>query len=649
MQKQRRDFYLSDIPLQEAIERFDRALSRASAQTHTASETIPIDEANGRVTAAPIWAERSSPHYDAAAMDGAAVRAADTAGATETAPIRLSVGAQAVFVDTGDQMPVDTDAVIMIEDTQTLDDSTIEIYAPVAPYNHVRALGEDIAATELVLPQSHRLRPQDLAACAAAGIVDVDVRLPPRVTVIPTGNELVPIGSDATPGSIIEFNSLMLAAMIEDWGGAAIRHRIVKDDFSLLAEAVSGAVSESDIVVINAGSSAGSEDYTARVVEHLGELVVHGVAIRPGHPVALGIIDSKPVLGIPGYPVSAAVTSEKFLHPLIERMLGVTGQPRERALATMSRKVHSSTGEDELIRVRMGRVGAKMVATPIQRGAGVVMSLVRADGVVTIPRFSEGVDAGSDVEVELLRSIESLGKTIVATGSHDSALDLIASDLRRIDPSLTLASSNVGSLGGLLALRRAEAHIAGTHLLDEGSGEYNAPFVRRHVPNQDIVLVTLVHRVQGLIVRPSNPKSIRSLSDLARGGVRFANRQRGSGTRVLLDYLMRQEGISAADVRGYEREEFTHLAVAAAVAGGTADVGVGILSAARALGMDFVPLSTERYDLAIPEVFYDDDLLAPMLSLIRSDGFKQRVDALGGYDTTSTGIVVERINRAETW
>lgn len=648
MPKQRRDFYLSDIPLQEAIERFDRALSRARTQIHTASETVPLDRANGRVTAVPIWAERSSPHYDAAAMDGAAVRAADTVGATETAPISLSIGTQAVFVDTGDPMPDDTDAVIMIEDIHAPDDSTIEIYAPVAPYNHVRALGEDIAATELILPQSHRLRPQDLAACAAAGIAEVDVRLPPRVTVIPTGNELTPIGSEAKPGNIIEFNSLMLAAMIEDWGGAARRHHIVGDDFSLLAEAVSGAIAESDIVVINAGSSAGSKDYTAKVVAHLGELVVHGVAIRPGHPVVLGIIDSKPALGIPGYPVSAAVTSEKFLRPLIERMLGVAGQPRERASATMSRKIHSSTGEDELIRVRLGRVGGKMIATPIQRGAGVVMSLVRADGIVTIPRFSEGIDAGSDVEVDLLRSLDSLGKTIVAVGSHDVTLDLIASELRRIDPNLTLASSNVGSLGGLLALRRAEAHVAGTHLLDEESGEYNTSFVCRYVPNQDIVLVTLVHRIQGLIVRPSNPKSIRSLSDLTRDGVRFINRQRGSGTRVLLDYMMTQEGISAADVRGYEREEFTHLAVAAAVAGGTADVGVGVLSAARALGMDFVPLSTERYDLAIPEAFYEDDLLSPLLSLIRSDGFKRRVDALGGYDTTSTGLVAERSNRAET-
>ena len=313
----------------------------------------------------------------------------------------------------------------------------------------------------------------------------------------------------------------------------------------------------------------------------------------------------------------------------------------------MSRKVHSSLGEDEFLRVRLGRVGGRTVAAPIQRGAGVVMSLVRADGIVTIPRFSEGVDAGEQVEVELLRPVESLDTTVVAIGSHDVTLDLIASELRRIDPRLTLASSNVGSLGGLLALRRGEAHVAGTHLLDEETGEYNVSYVRRYVPNEHIVLVTLVHREQGLIVPPGNPKSIESLDDLTRGDVRFVNRQRGSGTRVLLDYLLKQHGIASEDISGYEREEFTHLAVAAAVAGGVADVGAGVLSAARALGMDFVPLSTERYDLAIPKQHYESDLLEPLLSLIRSDDFKRQVDGLGGYDTTSTGLVAAEVNRGD--
>ena len=648
MHKHGRDYYLSDIPLDEAIRKFDRALAAASTLRRTASERVPLDRANGRVTAEPVWAERSSPHYDAAAMDGVAVRAADTVGASETSPLKLSIGVQAVWVDTGDPMPRDADAVIMVEDIQETDPETIEIYTPVSPYQHVRALGEDIAAAELVLPQSHRLRPHDLAACAAAGLAEVSVRVPPRVAIIPTGNELTQIGQSPKPGEIIEFNSLMLAAMVEEWGGTATRHAPVSDDFDLLVTVVSDAVSESDIVVVNAGSSAGAEDYTSNVVSHLGELVVHGVAIKPGHPLVLGVVDSKPVMGIPGYPVSAAVTCETFLRPLIERMLGTPGKPLERTEAVMSRKVHSSLGEDEFLRVRLGRVGERTIAAPIQRGAGVVMSLVRADGIVTIPRFSEGVDAGVQVEVELLRPIESLDSTVVAIGSHDVTLDLIASELRRVDPRLTLASSNVGSLGGLLALRRGEAHLAGTHLLDEETGEYNVSFVRRYVPDEDIILVTLVHRLQGLIVPPGNPKRIESLEDLTHGDVRFVNRQRGSGTRVLLDYLLKQQGIASGNVSGYEREEYTHLAVAAAVAGDVVDVGMGVLSAARALGMDFVPLSTERYDLAIPKQYYESSLLEPVLSLIRSDDFKRQVDALDGYDTTSTGHVAAKVNRSSS-
>ena len=400
----------------------------------------------------------------------------------------------------------------------------------------------------------------------------------------------------------------------------------------------------SDIVVVNAGSSAGSEDYTARAVADLGQLVVHGVAVRPGHPVVLGVVQHKPVIGIPGYPVSAALTCELFIKPLIEHKLGLPPSTRPKITAHISRKVLSPTGEDEYLRVRLGRVGTKMVATPIQRGAGVIMSLVRADGLVIIPRFSEGLDAGQEVTAELLRSPESLDTTIVAIGSHDLTLDLLASELRRGHPNLTLTSSNVGSLGGLLALHRGETHQAGSHLLDEATGEYNLAFVRRYVPGRALVVVNLAHRIQGFIVPPGNPKSVTTLADLTRDGITFVNRQRGSGTRVLLDYLLKQQDIAPAQIAGYEREEFTHLAVAAAVAGGRVDVGLGVLSAARALGMDFVALRNEQYDLVMPREFYDSELLQPLLTLIRNQDFQQQVDALGGYDVSTMGEVVAELS-----
>jgi len=637
-----RDYYLSDLPLDEALERFRALLDQSGIALTTAFETIPLIEARGRVTAAPVWAVASSPHYDAAAMDGIAVRAKETIGATESSPLRLSSPDQVRWVDTGDPMPDGFDSVIMVEHVHELDDATIEIRAPVPPYHHVRPIGEDIVATELILPKNHVLRPVDLGACAAAGLTDVSVSRKPVVTIIPTGTELVPIGATLKPGDIVEFNSLIIGGLVDEWGGSSQTSPPVADDYEAIKTAVSNAAVDSDIVLVNAGSSAGSEDYTAEIVADLGELAVHGVAIRPGHPVVLGVVNGKPTLGIPGYPVSAALSCELFVKPLIEKALGLREVSRDIADATIARNVHSPLGEDEYLRVKLGRVRERMVATPIQRGAGVIMSLVRADGLVKIPRLSEGVEAGTQVTVNLLRPLEAIEHTIVATGSHDLVLDLIASELTGTG-GVSFASSNVGSLGGLRAIDRGEAHLAGTHLLDEVSGEYNVSFLRRYVRNQCVVLVNLVHRVQGFIIPKGNPASIESLNDLAREDIVFVNRQRGSGTRVLLDYKLVAAGIDTQQVAGYEREEYTHLAVAAAVAGGRANVGLGILSAARAIGMDFIPLFDERYDLAIPEDIYDSKLLAPMLQLIQSSDFRVKVEELGGYDAGQMGEVIARI------
>ncbi len=635
-----RRYYLSDIPLDEAVSRYWGALADANALTPMPSEAVRLERARGRVTAEPIWAKVSSPYYDSAAMDGIAVRAADTTGATETSPVQLSVDEQAVWVDTGDPMPPDFDAVIMVEVVHEVDTDTLEIHAPAAPYQHVRPLGEDIVAAELVLSENHLLRPADIGACAAAGLSELELRRKPSVAVIPTGDELVPVGAELQRGDIVEFNSLVLAGMVEEWGGTAVRYAPVADDFDVLKDAVQDTLREHDIVLVNAGSSAGSEDYTARIIEELGELVAHGVAIRPGHPVALGIADGKALIGIPGYPVSAALTCELFVKPLIEAKLGLPSEVRPSVKASITRKTLSPIGEDEFVRVRLGRVGANLVATPIQRGAGVIMSLVRADGIVRIPRFSEGVDAGASVDVELLRPIDAIERSVVVIGSHDMTLDLLASQLRREHPHMSLASSNVGSMGGLAALARGEAHMAGSHLLDETTGEYNLSYIRRYLRGRSVVVVNLVHRMQGLILPSGNPKSIETLHDIARGDVAFINRQRGSGTRLLLDYNLRELGISANDISGYGREEYTHLAVAAAVASGQVDVGLGIMSAAIAMGLDFVPLLSEQYDLVIPSEHYDGDMLAPALSVIRGEEFRQAVNALGGYDVSTMGEVV---------
>ena len=636
-----RRYYLEDIALDEAWRRFEAALAEAGGVRALPGEVVPLTEARGRVTAEPVWAAVSSPHYHAAAMDGIAVRAVDTTAATEREPVRLRLGEQAVWVDTGDAMPPGSDAVIMAEQVQTIGDYDVEILAAVAPWQHVRPLGEDMVATELVLPENHRIRPVDLGALAACGRVEVMLRRRPRVAIIPTGTELVQPGTAAKPGEILEFNSLMIGGSVEDWGGAATRWAIVPDHPEVLRRELERALEAHDLVVVNAGSSAGSEDYTAGVIGELGAVLVHGVAIRPGHPVILGVVRGKPVLGLPGYPVSTMLTAEIFLRPLVYRLQGLLPPQPQIIEAVMSRKVLSPMGEDEFLRVTLGRVGERIVAAPLTRGAGVVTSLVRADGIARLPRFSEGVHAGATLQVELLRSLGEIERTIVAIGSHDLALDLLASFLQRDHPGVRLSSANVGSYGGLVALKRGEAHLAGSHLLDAATGEYNLAFIRQVLPEIEIVLINLTYRDQGLIVPQGNPKKIRSLEDLTRPGLQFVNRQRGSGTRVLLDYELQRAGIDARAIAGYEREEFTHMAVAAAVMSGAADAGLGILAAARALHLEFVPLLRERYDLVVPRVYYESALLQPLLAVIRGEEYRIAVAALGGYGVERMGAVVE--------
>jgi putative molybdopterin biosynthesis protein len=636
-----RDMYLEDIPLEEAQARFWRALDRVGALTPLTAEQVVIDEALGRVTAEPVFARLSVPHYHAAAMDGIAVRADDTLGASETSPVQLQVGTQAIWVDTGDPLPPETNAVIMAEQVQDLGDDRLEILAAVAPWQHVRSMGEDLVATELVLPENHVLTAVDLGALTAAGHTCASVRRKPRVAILPTGSELVEAGhAPLAPGAIVDFNSVTLAGQVREWGGEPTRLPITPDDRTLILERTRNALDQHDVVVVNAGSSAGSEDYTAGIVRELGELLVHGVAIRPGHPLVLGVAHGKALIGLPGYPVSAILTSDLFLKPLLYRLQAIPFPERTSARATMTRKLLSPMGEDEYVRVKLGEVGDRLIAAPLSRGAGVIMSMVRADGLVRIPRFSEGVHAGAEIDVQLLRGMDDIRKTVVAIGSHDLALDLLSNALARRRPGASLASANVGSLGGLLALSRGEAHLAGSHLLDESSGDYNVSYIREYLADRRVVLVHLAGRVQGLIVPHGNPLALSTLADLARSGLQFVNRQRGSGTRVLLDYHLGLLGISASSVAGYEREQYTHLAVAADVASAAADTGLGILAAARALDLDFVPLFNEQYQLVIPREHYESEVLAEVLAILRDETFQAEVNALGGYDVTNMGEVV---------
>jgi putative molybdopterin biosynthesis protein len=628
--------FIRDVPAAEALAAWQAACAAAGCPERVDTVRLGLHAAVGRVTAAPVWATRSSPSFDASAMDGIAVRSAQTIGAGESTPVFLERDAY-VVLDTGDPLPEGFDAVVMREHVHHDDAGRAELRAAVAPYQHVRSIGEDVSAAELLLPTGHRLRAVDVAAAAAAGAVDVLVHRAPVVAVLPTGDEIRPVGTDPAPGVILDTNSLMLVAQAETTGATAWRGEIVRDEPDAIAAAVRDAATRADLVIVVAGSSAGRDDHTAAVVERLGTLAVHGVAVRPGHPVVLGTVDATPVLGAPGYPVSASLTFDIFAAPLLAGLEGSRPAERPRARARLARKLASSMGMDDWVRVRLGRVGGDLVATPLPRGAGVLTSLVGADGLVVVPAALEGHHAGEEVDVALLRGVGEIDRTIVAVGSHDLVLDLAASELRAADPGVTLASSNVGSLGGLVALRDGLCHIAGSHLLDPASGEYTLPYVDRVLGERDVAVVRLVHREQGLIVARGNPLSIAGIDDLARAGVRYVNRQRGAGTRVLLDHELGRRHIAAEAITGYAREEHTHLAVAAAVAAGRADAGLGVMAAARAFDLDFVPVTREPYDLVLAVQTLDEPAIAPLWELLERPAFRSAVEALGGYATHEMG------------
>ncbi|NOY69291.1 MAG: molybdopterin biosynthesis protein [Deltaproteobacteria bacterium] len=635
----KRNIYLKKKSLKEARQiMFDAFLPGLD----TGSETINTTVSAGRVLAKPVFAAMSSPGFNASAMDGIAVAAEKTYGASETSPKTLEVGKDAFFVNTGHVLPKDTNAVIMIEHVQEQDESSVIIEAPAFPWQYVRKMGEDIVATQLLFPSFHRITPSCVGALITAGIFTVEVIRKPRILVMPTGSELLDascIGTEELPlGKVIESNSYVLSGMAEKSGAECVRHPIVADDFSGIGDEVKNAVSdEFDMVLIIGGSSAGSEDFARAIIDEAGETLIHGVTIMPGKPVIVGRVGDKPVFGMPGYPVSAIIAFEQFVRPLIYAALHINEPEDKNIIVAIPRKLPSRLGIEEFVRVKIGRVDDRFVANPLPRGAGSITSITEADGIIRIDAHSEGIAADETAPARLLTDKKSIQNTIMVVGSHDNSLDVLADLIRRKSGRFSLSSSHVGSMGGLAAVKKGLCHLAGTHLLDTKDGSYNVSYIRRYLSGTDVRLIHLAGRDQGLIIAKSNPKKIQGIEDLIRGDIRFINRQPGSGTRILFDFHLDQKGLSAPDINGYTDEEFTHMAVAVSVLSGNADAGMGIFAAAKALGLDFIPVARESYDLLIPERFIDSEPIRELLDVIRSAIFISRVSALGGYHMEETG------------
>ncbi|MCL2318681.1 MAG: molybdopterin biosynthesis protein, partial [Treponema sp.] len=660
----KRNLYLSNVPVEEALSKYFSALDGFLIP---GSEEIPAEQSLDRVTFRAVYARCCSPLFNAAAMDGIAVVAAATAGARESKPLVLKKGKDFIPVDTGDPVRPPYDAVIMAEDLIEGGDEnegggneggeeTVKILESAAPWQHVRPIGEDIVAGEMILPGRHRIRPIDIGVLLSGGITRLEVYAKPRVAIFPTGTEIVEpsfyglgeIQKSGTPaalrkeGEIIESNSRMIEALVNQSGGEGLRFPPIPDDFGLLKDAIKRAAGEHDMVIVNAGSSAGAEDFTVQVLRELGEVIVHGVAMKPGKPVILARVNNKPVIGTPGYPVSAYLAYETFVAPVLSVLSGRRdGSPRK-IEAVVSRRLVSSLKHREYVRVKVGRVDGRFVASPLARGAGAAMSLVRADGFCVISQQSEGIEAGETAPVELYRSPEEIEHTLVAAGSHDLILDLMADMMASGENSAGriayLASTHVGSMAGLLALKRGECHLAPTHLLDEETGIYNVPWLKKMFAAGEVCLIKGVGRIQGLMVARGNPLGIGSLADLVR--CRYINRQKGAGTRLLLDYLLKKQGIDAGSINGYAREAATHMAAAAAIQGGSADAGMGIASAARALDLDFIPLGNEEYDFAVLPRFLELEETGIFLDILKSPAFHKKLGELGGYSRERAGEII---------
>ena len=685
--------YLNKKPLQEA--RADMLASASPLSTH---EVVGVEGSLGRITADAVYAAQSVPHYHGAAMDGIAIRAEDSFGASEGRAVTFergdpeSVDHPFSYVDTGNALPTWANAVVMIErvfsgeapadgrpmlpTTETavgVDDGCcgpdeepnhqhpettgsepvsgtdweqIHVRTSSTPWQHVRLVGEDVVASEPLLPRGHRIRPFDVAALLAAGRQEVAVRPRPRVAILPTGTELIQPGDSLEPGRVVEFNSRMIAAFVDEWGGDPVRLPPVVDDPEKLRQRLLAALEEADVVCVIAGSSAGEHDFTASTLAGMGSLLAHGVDVMPGKPAIVASLDppagrpqmgTRIALGMPGYPVSSAIICRELLEPLLAHLLGTAIADRVTLAAIAPRKLPSRLGQEEFIRVTLGRVGGRLLVSPLPRGAGAITTMVKADGFLRVSPLVEGINAGEEVEIELLRPRAEVEGTVLVTGSHDPMLGVLENVFKKNFPAGKLATSSVGSLAGLLALGRGEAHMAATHLLDPETGVYNLPDIERLIPEVPVRILTLAVREQGLLVPRGNPRGLSGIADLATTDVRFVNRQRGAGTRVLLDFHLDRAGIDPDEIDGYDHEVFTHTAAAVAVSSGLVDVGLGVRSAAVALGLDFIPVDQEDYDLVLREDFAASPVGEALCEVLRSEDLRREIGAVPGYQTSSTG------------
>ncbi|MGL5279786.1 MAG: molybdopterin biosynthesis protein [Cetobacterium sp.] len=625
----KRNIYIDNIDVELALEKYFSEIS-----FDFKSEKISVLDSIGRVTYKAVYANYCSPTYAASAMDGIFIFSEKIKEATDVTPVYLKEN-DFKYVNTGNPLDLSLgDCVVMIEELIELEDGNFKIIKNAKPWQHIRPVGEDIVAGEMLIKSKHKISPQDLGALITGGIKEIEVYKKPMVAIIPTGDEVIDIFKEEfKEKSVIDCNSYIFSAQIKEWGGIPYIQEKLKDNYTEMKKKLNELSKNYDVLVVNAGSSAGSKDYTKNVIEEIGEVVIHGVAIKPGKPTILGKINGKPVIGIPGYPVSAYLAMDIFMKPLLEKMTNIFNV-ESFIDGKLGKSIVSSLKHKELVRVTLHKNKDEYIVMPLARGAGITTSLSKADGILEIPKSVEGIGLGERVKVRLLKPLKEIDSNLVSIGSHDIVMDLIGD-------SIKLCSTHVGSFGGILAIKQRNTDIAPIHMLDEESGEYNISSIKKYFPTEDMMLVKGVERIQGLIVQKGNPLNLKEIKDILEKNVKFVNRQRGSGTRILLDYWLSDENLDYRNLKGYDYEVATHLDVAMAIKNETAEVGLGIMEAAKIADLDFIPLAKEEYDFLINPEIKNSKKIKEFINFLKSDYFKKKIDNLDGYSLNKSGEVIE--------
>ena len=600
------------------------------------SVTIKSSEAIGRITSNDIYARFSVPHYNAAAMDGIATKAEYTFGASETNPVTLPEE-KYIQIDTGQPLPENYDSIIPEEEISYDKNGYVTIINAAHPWQNVRVIGEDIVKGDLLIPKNTVIQENAIPILFAGGIWEVEVIRKPKALIIPTGNEVVsPPVETLKDGMIIDYDSKLIANLLKMWGCEYEITDVIPDNPEALKNKLLEGVKDYDFLCIIAGSSAGRKDFTESVLKEVGNVLVHGVKMMPGKPFSLSTISGKTVFGIPGFPASAYFVTLLFLKQYIERIFSRSVKDNV-VTCKLSQNVPSKLGYDELIRVAVAKINNEKKAIPLKRGASVFKSIYESSGYFTIPENSEGYSSGKDIEVHLFNNIKNFENNIIFIGSNDISIDFLKSLLKEHYPEFNLVSLNRGSMGGLVSLKNMETHFSPTHLFDPEENLYNTTYIKNILKNQKIILLGVAKRSQGIIVKKGNPLNINGIEDIPR--VRFINRQKGSGTRILFDYLLDKKSIDKINIKGYDFELYTHMAICNFIQKGYADCGIGIKAATDAFNLDFIPIGHEEYELAFYEDFLNDKRYDIINKLINSQSFKSKLNKVGGYNLNITGRI----------